>query len=453
MIKFIEDFECDDDELVTGYDWIRGFLSTKDWMTKKDNIENCLLEKLRPVDPSKNIAESKRLLIEDDKIGWYLYLAYTYIYERHKYNYFSGARVLPIFKQIGKYINVVKNIPGIDKKIRDMLRKRPNEADAILFEILTALLWSRNGYSVEIINENQGALGKNPDFLAIKGDESWEVECKRLGPSEYTGRETVKKLKMINEVKDLLTKNNILLYVDIHTEVFNLSDSFLKDQLEDLILTIEYEEKHLALPEADLRISKIDVGKINNHLKTHFVKNHSPQLLELIAGKPVDHQGFTCGLDAKFQYVEGNLLSQYLDKVRNVFGLYFNCDAQESIAAKAKDAGRLIKKAIKQFHGVTGGVIHVGIETMDGPLVEKMRTEKVLKTWEHLDTNETALSWIFYHYFQSYSRSYSEWSFDETVNSATNLVYPENPIPIHFLVVPEEEVTIVDGSHWEREAP
>jgi hypothetical protein len=35
MIKFFEDFQCDDDELVTGYDWIRGFLSTKDWMTKK----------------------------------------------------------------------------------------------------------------------------------------------------------------------------------------------------------------------------------------------------------------------------------------------------------------------------------------------------------------------------------------------------------------------------------
>jgi len=453
MIKNLQDIECDDDELIAGYDWIRDFLSINDWMKKKSHIENYLIDKLKPVDPLKNIAESERIIIEDDKIGWYLYLAYTYIYERYKYNYFAGARVLPIFKQIGKHIHIVKNIAGIDKKVKDMLRKRPNEADAILFEILTALLWSRNGYTVEIIDENQGASGKNPDFLAIKEGESWEVECKRLGVSDYTAKETVKKLRIINEVKELLTENNILLNIQIHTELFELSDMFLKEQLEGIILTLGNEEKHIITSEADIRISKINVEKINEHLEKNFVKDGSPQLLELIAGRPVDYQGFTCGVDAMIECVDGNLLSQYIVNIRNAYGIHFICDAKASMTAKAKDAGKQIKGAIKQFKGNTGGVIHLGLETVDGPEVEKVRTEKVFKTWEYLDVAETTLCWIYYHYFQSYSRSYREWSFDETVNAVTNLLYPDSPIPKHFLIVPEEEVSIVDGSHWEREAP
>ncbi len=453
MTKIFYETECDDDELIAGYDWIRGFLSPSDWRRKKDSIENYLYEKLKPVADSTNIAESKRVVIDDDKIGWYLYLAHTYIDERHKYNYVAGARVLPIFKQIGKHLQTVKNIPGIDKKIKDMLRKRPNEADAILFEILTALLWSRNGYKVEIIDEQQGAAGKNPDFLATRGEESWEVECKRLGVSDYTSKETVKKLRMIDEVKDLLTKNNILLDVDIHTELLKLSDSFLKDQLEKIIPTIGDKDKEITSPDADFKISKIDVGKINRHLEKHFVKNYSPHLSELIAGKPVDDQGFTVGLAAQCEYIDGDLLSQHIAKVRNVFGVHFNCDSEDSMMAKAKDARRQINGAIKQFKGSTGGVIHVGIETLDGPKVERVRTEKLLKTWADFDIKESNLCWIYYHYFQSYTRSYKEWSFDETVNAVTNLVHPEPPLPKHFLVVPEDEVQIKDGSHWEREAP
>lgn len=426
--------ECDDEDIIAAYEWFRSYLSQSDWLKKKNTIESYLSGCLQPVDISTNIASSPRVVIEDDKMGWYLYLAYTYIYEHHKYEYFQGARILPIFKRLGKNLELVKSIEGIDKKMRDLLRKRSSEADAILFEILTGLLWIINGWKATIIEEKQGETGKKPDFLMTKGNESWQVECKRQSKTaDYTYNETQKRVSLINEVKDLLLKNNILLDIKFHVELKSLSDTYLKDLLIDIIPNMDNEITIVSNVEVDIKISRVDTVKINKHLEKYYVKNHSPQLLELIAGKAVDYSSFTCGTKSvQFFLGEGNVNNSYLAEIANVFGVQCYCDAEASINAKARDIKKQIYSAIKQFDNKTGSIIYIGIETFDGPEVEKARLEKILGTMENFNTLDNTLCWIYCHYFQSYTRSDKDWYFDETVNVVTSLINPILPIPKHF---------------------
>lgn len=447
--------ECDDEDIISAYEWFRSYLSQSDWLKKKNAIESYLSDCLQPVDISTNIASSPRIVIEEDKMGWYLYLAYTYIYEQHKYEYFQGARILPIFKRLGKKLELVKSIQGIDKKIRDLLRKRSSEADAILFEILTGLLWVTNGWKVAMIEEKQGETGKKPDFLMTKDNESWQVECKRQSKTaDYTHNETQKRLSLINEVKDLLLENNILLDITFHVELKSLSQTYLKDLLIDIIPMMDSEITIVSNAEVDIKISKIDTVKINRHLEKYYVKNHSPQLLELIAGKAVDDSSFTFGTKSIHFFIgEGNVNNSYIAEMANAFGVQCYCDAEASINAKARDIKKQIYSAIKQFDNKTGSIIYIGIETFDGPEVEKARLEKILGTMENFNSLDNTLCWIYCHYFQSYTRSDKDWYFDETVNVVTSLINPILPIPKHFLIVPEDEITIIDGSHWERETP
>lgn len=447
--------ECDDEDIITAYEWFKSYLSQSDWLKKKNAIESYLSKGLQPIDFSESIANGICIVIDDDRMGWYLYLVYTYIYERHKYEYFQGARILPIFKRLGKNIDFVKSIEGIDKKVRDLLRKRSSEADAILFEILTGLLWAVNGWNVTILDENQGESGKVPDFLMTKGDEQWQVECKRQSKTaDYTYRETQKRLMLINEIKELLLDNNILLDITFHVELKSLPDNYLKDLLVNIITGIDDSGSVISNTEVDIKISKIDTIKINKHLENYYVKNHSPQLLELIAGRAVDHSGFTSGVKgALFFLGEGNVNNSYISEIVNVFGVQCYCDAEASIMAKARDVKKQIYSAIKQFDSKVGSIIHIGMETFDGPKVERARLEKIMDTMENFNTEDNSLCWIYYHYFQSYTRSDREWYFDETVNAVTSLVNPILPVPKHFLVVPEEEVSIIDGSYWERDVP
>ncbi|GAA6769435.1 hypothetical protein [Flavobacterium sp. CGRL2] len=404
---------------------------------------------------SEQINEGTLVAIQKDQIGWYLYLVHTYLYEPHKYEFYQGARVIPIFHRLGTDLDLLKNIEGINKKMRDLVRKRPSEADAILFEILTALLWTRNGWTVKIIAE--GKSGKTPDFLVSKGMEQWQIECKRqMKTSDYTYKETNKRQILISQISKILLHYNVLLDITFHVELISLPDTYLYDILKDIIPKNKISGRIISNEKVDIDFSFVDISAFQRHVKEFFVKNNSPQHFELIASKPIDHSSFTSGFIGNFFYVgEDNANNLYISDIRNAYGVHCYCDASEAIFAKARDVRNQINDAINQFSSDTNSIIHIGMETFDGPEVERARLEKIITTMENINISkdQNRLCWIYYHYFQSYSRSYQNWFFDETVSTATSFI---NPVPLlkkTFLVIPEDELSIKDASHWERDLP
>jgi hypothetical protein len=443
-----------DIDIENAYNWFKSFISDKDWLKRKNEIENYLSNIVRSSEPfSEPISEGTLLVVKKDQIGWYLYLVHVYLFEPHKYEYFQGARVIPIFKRIGMDVNLVVKIEGINKKMREMFKKRTSEADAILFEVLTSLLWVRNGWEVKIIEEGKGP--KTPDFEVVKGTEKWQVECKRqMKTADYTYKETKKRQIMISQISKLLLQFNILLDIKFHVELVSLPDSYLFDLLNDIISTTKIPCKIISNESVDIELSFVDIELIQNHLKQYLVKNNSPQLFELIAKKEVDHSAFTSGFLGTFYYVgDGEANNLYINEIAKAFGVHCYCDSENALNAKARDVRRQIKSAISQFNPEANSIIHIGMETFDGPEVEMARTEKLINTMSNIDPKSNKLGWIFYHYFQSYTRSYMDWYFDETVSTATSFINPVLPIKNTFLIIPEDEVMIEDASHWDKELP
>lgn len=442
-----------DEDVVRAWEWFMSFISAKSWERRKSRIENSIALQFSTEKPfSKPLSEGTLMAVKNDVIGWYLYLVDMLINEPHKYEYFQGARVIPIFKRLGIDLEMLKRIGGAEKRVKDLLKKRQSEADHLLFELLTALLWSRNGYQVTLLEENNH--DKTPDIVAQKDGIEWIIECKRqTKTSSYTYKETEKRQKMVSHIGQTLIDNNILLDINFHVELTTLPDTFLKDQIESKI--------NLAIPGrivsnefVDIDFAYVNMIRVRKHLDNFSVKHNSPMLNNLIGGRPVDNRAFTCGVLADFFRVgDGNVNNLYISNIAKAYGVYWNCDADETLWNKARDIKSQLQKALKQLESDNPAVVHLGIESYDGSDVERKRFEKISRTIQKLNRRKTSLEWIYCHFFQAYSPPDQAWVFDETVSSISAFQQEKAPLTSTSLIVPDEKGNTTEGAHWERPLP
>lgn len=438
-----------DEDVIRSWKWFISFMSEREWKKRKESIEAKISLRFKATSPSSEILT---LVVKEDLIGWYLYLIDVLINEPYKYEFFQGARIVPIFKRFGSDLESLKRIHGIEKRIKDLLQKRKTEADAFLFEFLTALLWVRNGYHVAFVEEQQNK--KTPDFTAKMGGKIWNIECKRQSKTaDYTYKETAKRQRMISYLSKTLIENNILLDITFHVELESLPDTFLSDLLEQK-LKLAIPGKIVSDERIDVDLDFVDIAAVREHLRYHFVKHHSPQMNWLIGKRPVDNKAFTCGLYAQlFRIGEGDLNNVFISDLSNAFGVYWRCDAKKSVSAKARDIKKQVFSAMQQFNSTDTGVIHIGMETFDGPEVERIRLEKINDTVSQIDFKGTNLKWIFCHYLQAYSPPNGIFDFDETVTAITPYSGESVPLENRFVIVSPEGDTTSNLFHWERPLP
>jgi len=445
--------QYNDVDVIKSWKWFMSFLTESNWEKRKRDIENKIAIKFRDTEPfSVPLTEGTLVVVKDDVIGWYLYLVDVLINEPHKYEYFQGSRVIPIFKRFGIDLEILKNIEGIDVRVKDLLRKRQSEADALLFEMLTAILWAKNGYKVAFIPEKNGE--KTPDLIAKGKGEIFNIECKRQSKkSDYAYKETKKRQKMVSYISKALLEQNILLDIVFHVELDSLPDTFLKDLLEKKFPIVN-SGIIISNEKVEIKLSFIDIPIIKEHVKHNFVKNNSPMLNKLIGNKPVDNKSFTCGLYASFFRIgEGEINNLYVSDIDYAYGIYWYCDAKEALWSKARDIKGQLYKALKQFKSEHTSIIHIGMETFDGPEVERTRFEKIKTTIEKIDTENTSLKWIFCHFFQSYSPPDQDWVFDETTSVISPYVNQKPPLNVNFMIISDDGNTENDISHWDRPLP
>ena len=176
------------------------YIGRDKWIREKAKIEIQIAKKYHSQDTQNIIDIDFRKFDQPNNIYWYLYLVETFLESVEKYEPHQGARIIPIFEKIGKCLESVIGIRGIDKKIHDLLDNRIEQTDSILFEILVALLWRNNGWSsVSFIPENKRE--KTPDISAKDGRNEWMIECKRLSKlSNYSAREYAKWRKNVETI-------------------------------------------------------------------------------------------------------------------------------------------------------------------------------------------------------------------------------------------------------------
>ncbi|MBN9381924.1 MAG: hypothetical protein J0H74_14240 [Chitinophagaceae bacterium] len=443
-----------DPDVIRAWEWFISLLPLKKWQARKASIEERITVNFKPTPPfSEPFSNGTKFSVKEDQIGWYLYLLETLIKEPHKYEFVQGSRVIPIFKRLGMDLPLLKEIKGVALKVKKLINKRPSEADAILFELLTALLWARNGWRVDFIEEDKNA--KTPDFVARKGNEEWYVECKRQSKtSDYAEKERLKWQAMISHINKDLIEQNLLLNTVFHVELSSLPDTFLKDTFASKLPFIVQPGTVVSNEYVDIDVSFIDIPLIKQHLRRYFVKYPSPQMAELIGNKPIDNLGFASGMKADFIRVgsgPGNNL--YVRDIDQAYGAFWRCDAREAILAKARDIKMQLVSALEQFQPEQNVVIHIGIETYEGPIVEQERLLKITDTLDRIELNGKKLKWAYCHFFQAYSHASEIWTFDETVNMiSSNPPSGLPPLVSKFLVIPEDD-SIDNLAHWERPLP
>ncbi len=461
MPKSFPPFGCyDDPDTIRSFEWMVSFIDDLDWRSRIEEIETRLEENL----PSQTKYEATSVLgpitPSNDRAAWYLYLVDTALHAPHKYHPTEGARIVPIFKRLGTDLELLKSIPGADDRVKRMLTSEKNQPDAILFELLVSLIWRRNGAKkIEFVKETLS--NRSPDIRASKGKNIWNIECKRLEKKgEYSDKETKRWQQMWSCLSDVLIgkRYSFVFSVVFHVELDTLPDDFLKTELLGKLPLIQMSGTIISNEIWDVSVAPIDYASANEHLSRYLVKYPSDQIIELVGGRREPNHGFSATIEGGFVRMGGGPGSNhFLDKLFFATGAFWICDAPASVERKARDIRKHLAKAVEQLPEDRPGVVHIGLETVDGQLVEEERFRRITCSVQKFDSRDKDLRWIYCHLFQAYAPPYAEWIFDETVyffgrQGKKTL----EPIVDRSAIVPKEEFSdgkSGDSFHWRRTPP
>ena len=434
-----------DNEIKIALEWFLSFTSKEGWENRRSRIERAFLDRIKGKDPNRKKNDiSVGLSVMEDAAGWNLFLVEAYLMRSVHYEPVQGARIIPVFKRFGIDLELLKGITGVDKKVRDLLKQKNCDADAIFFELLTALLWARNGYRVSFIDVRPPL--PSPDLLAEKGGERFQIECKRLSKSsDYSIAEREKWFKIWQPIKDLLAIRCLLLKVVFHVELVSLNNDFAFEQLRDkldvfpssgLLVSNEYWQVHA---------ERIDMDAVNEKLSVRPLRQSSPEFRELLGSNYLNGTGFTMGLGpGAIAEENGHIL---IGELRVAFAIDWSCDAPVANDKKARGIYSKVKDALKQFDHGESAFIHIGMETLDGPDVEKIRFDKIKKTMETLVLKQDGLEWVFVHFFQSGTSSNKPWYIDESVSDFHKIDASADPLTGKMLLSNWDGLNT--GLHWE----
>lgn len=453
-----------DTDIERAFEWLLGYMSPGEWEKRRTEIEQHLESLLKPKASEAEVTEFYRLIGGEDRIGWYLYLIETSQHEPYRTEVHQASRVLPIFKRLGIDLDQLLEIDGIESKARALLGPSKASPDSVMFEMVIALLWKRNGWE-DVSFIPASSTEKRPDIRAANADGEWFIETKRMAAnSGYSQKEREKWLRMWRVLKDCLVKHRYPFILDIafHVELATLPDDFVAKELEGKLRFVTGPCHLISNATWDVRVKPVDFEKIRNHLADQYVKCHSRQLQELVGGSWERKKGFTfVMLSSNVRIGSDTGINQYVEDIDWTAGAYWHCDTERATEAKARDIRGHLADAVEQLPSAGRGIIHVGIETPDGEEVEAERYNRIVDTVMQFNAKGKDLRWIYTHLYESYSPPNKAWVSDETVYTfgVNENVNPE-PIANHSAVVTADEESGItpwaDGPpdvHWLREAP
>jgi hypothetical protein len=431
------------------YKFILSFIGVGQWQARKEKIER-YFEVVSGRQESLDEASFSRLNYLDDQFGWYMYLVESSLYRPLNVEVNQAARVLPLFTRIGEDLDLLKGIGRIEKLIEKLITSK--QPDSELFEILVALVWARNGCTeVEFLTPDR--TRKLHDIRAVQHGEEWAVEAKRLTGSEYSLKERDKWLTLWKPIQSMLVHNrqSLVLEITFHEELETYSDDFLEKEIGDKLKFVAVPGTLLNNDKVAIKVRFVDFAKILAHLRRYQVKIPSRQIDELITGEEAGTgRGRTFVMKANFvKRGSGKIFNDYVDDISWAAGAVWACDAERGYERKARDIRKHLSEANGQLPSDKPGVIHVGLETYDGMLVEHERFARIFSTSASFDPRGKDLRFIFCHLYQAHTPLERPWDFDETV-------YPFGrggtiPIPNDMTVSPKEIVEA--GCHWLKPAP
>lgn len=408
-----------------------------------------IIERLRDL-PKGDLATAPSVRVREDEIAWYLFLCEQALYHPMCIDVSQAARAIPFFCGIGDRWKHAPQVQGLEARVQELLHRRRKEPDGLLFEVLTALAYAESGWNVEFVPENPPH--KTPDLLVTRGDERLWIECKRQSRfSDYSVEERNAFLRLWDGAKQVLVANRqwIWLRATFHVEPATLPDDYLVDILKQA-LPIVGETCLCDSEQASIWARLIDTDIVRSHLRDHYVKANSPSVSSLLGRDwaPLNSQT-TVAHAVKYLQAEdcdSQLLGMYIDEIGWACGITREVDAEISVDRKARDVKGLLADAVKQVPDDEPSVIHIAVETLDGPEVERRRTEKVMHSIPTLLAKKPIQA-VRLHRLNSNQTTDRLFLFDETVERFNAPGASVGSLP--SVVVIPARADVRAGAHWE----
>ncbi|MCG7654244.1 hypothetical protein MHN00_11820 [Alteromonas sp. Cnat2-8] len=441
-------------------DWFLEVMGEDEWAKRKKAVVAYFKKQQESIfpengKPQKYLSENeKAVAFHQDWTAWYLYLVESLFYRPYVSQPSQSCRIFPFFSAIGRHIDLIKNISGVDDKLHELLRGKINQPDAVLFEISVALMYARNGWKVSFITETPPE--KSPDLLIEKGNISFYVECKRQSKvTEYSEKERNEWLKRWDKLVPAMTAYNTPTHMDIlfKVEVSETNELVLVSAFNELVKNNMIDSGHfLENDQIKVSVKNIDMSSVDQHFDKYQVLWNSPQMISLFAGGYESNGNYTQIHSPKGINIVGpdddeHVLNLYCSGVHSAYCAKWECISDISIDKKAKDVRKLLSKAIKQAPANGDTIIHIAYETLEGPQVEIERHKKIANSINTFNYGEKNVSAVYCHALQpSTGVEDSEWA-ETTIRFGRNGTDPTKILP-HDLLLDEENTAISDDTHW-----
>ncbi|MGF6288172.1 hypothetical protein [Paraburkholderia youngii] len=396
------------------------------------------------------LAEAQSVRVREDEMGWYLFLCDQAINDPLCTDVSQSQRILPFFAGLGARWQHAHRVVGIERKLDELLKEHRKQPDGLLFEVLVALAYAEEGWNVTFIEEGQD---KTPDMRIVRGDQEFFVECKRMvRTTDYSEKERNQFLRLWDAGRHVLLEKRQWVWFKgtFHVDPAELPDDFLLDLWQSSLPIGLGERVLMDNEQATIKARLIDQAGVRRHMREFSVKANSPMLTQVIGGDWAPEDASVTLLPMiKRGHVNGcevSELGMYVEEVAFACGFTRNFDSEVSIDKKAKDIKKLLSDAVKQVPRDKPSIIHLAAETMEGPDVERRRTEKLLSGMPDFDFDGAPVALVRFHRLQAHQRASMLFELDETVDNLRVQGIDLSQVP--RMVVAPQDSPMQHGAHW-----
>ncbi len=443
----------------SAFEYFLSFLKPGEWEERRKRVMS-YFERLaqsidNPAEPRPLAADESRIAFYEDWMSWYMYLAECTVHRPFTDQESQSARIRPFFNKLGASIQSLKAITGIEAKINDMFYDNNNNTDSALFELLVAVCYVENGWQAEFIPETHN---KTPDIKVTKGTTTLYVECKRLQKvTDYSEGERQAWLRRWALLSQEMLRYRVSTFVDVtfKKEVSTTPEDLPAKAFRDLATCgALVEGMCVGNEEITLCAKHINRKRIDDHLEKWSVRYASSQMNALIDDQWTPEASYTMLMSCKrtrSTEPHSGMFGWFITEVGSVYAAKWECVADESVGKKAKDVTKHLSKAVKQAPADARTVVHIGYETLNGPLVELSRDQKIVGTLNSFEFGDKDIACVFCHSFQSRTFPDGEYDFAETTRHRAYSMTPDEVLPERLLFGTGQGTKVEDDTHWHQD--
>jgi hypothetical protein len=363
--------------------------------------------------PTSGCPGAAGLLLKSDLIASYLAQVDSYLNRWRSYDVALGAGIIPFFKHIGRGIADLERMPGAQIRARRLLQRNLDHPDGAIFEFVAAVRYAAEDFEVEFIQE--GPDQRTDMRIGAGGLEKFmHIECKRLRPSVYELRETLRSRELFRPLETLIHERHLNIHVDVDykAELATVPSQYLVDRVKSAMNSAiivpgghpwsdDYGDGLIRSSgvhrvEADILDSSLLVGS---------------KMARLLCGRPVSEGSYLLAVSG----VPRDEDRRYLDTVHYASVLTWQCSAPASTEARARHIRSKLAEVDRQMHAAEMGIVHIGMDAERDVVTADLRRSRNLETVRTFRATSNLIE-VNLHYFLSRVAESTTWSIDETVD-------------------------------------